>query len=98
MTLGADTLAAQFHNVRVDVTASSTEKITCDMMIKSVMADLSPAETGGSGLAGVSGVDSLVSDLDNLENSVIRLLEILDTNAEYVEGVLAGKKTGRCCG
>ena len=92
LTLGADTLAAQFHNVRVDVTASSTEKIACDMMIKSVMADLSPAETGGSGLAGVSGVDSLVSDLDNLENSVIRLLEILDTNAEYVEEVLAGKK------
>ena len=33
----------------------------------------------------------MVSDLDSLEKSVIRLLEILDTNSDYVQGVLAGK-------
>ena len=33
----------------------------------------------------------MVGDLDSLEKSVIRLLEILDTNSDYVQGVLAGK-------
>mgnify|MGYP003949586737 CR=1 FL=1 len=104
LALGGDPLAAQFHAVRVDVTASSTEKIACDMMIKAAVAEASAAAAGGvaaaaAGVGGASvagggvggGVDSLAGDLDSLETSVVRLLEILDTNSDYVQGVLAGK-------
>ncbi len=97
LELGGEVLASQFHKIRVDITATSTEKIACDMMIKSavkgggVAAPLGAAgSNGGAGGSGGVAGDKL-DDLDNLENSIIRLLEILDTNSAYVESVLAGR-------
>ena len=52
-------------------------------------AGVGGANVAGGGVGG--GVDSLAGDLDSLETSVVRLLEILDTNSDYVQGVLAGK-------
>ena len=88
LALGSDPLAAKFNAIRVNMTASSTEKIACDIMIKSAMLNVA----GGEDTLNTSGdVDSLVSNLDNLENSVVRLLEILDTTSDYVQAVLSGK-------
>jgi len=85
LALGNETLASQFQAVPVAVTATATEKVACDVMIKSVVRGGS-----GSGESKESGSNQL-DDLDSLESSIVRLLEILDTNCDYVDSVLAGK-------
>ena len=79
--MGDETLASQFQTVPVTVTATSTEKVACDVMIKSVVQNNETKE----------GNSNQLDDLDSLESSIVRLLEILDTNCDYVDSVLAGR-------
>jgi len=81
LALGDETLASQFQTVPVTVTATSTEKVACDVMIKSVVQNNETKE----------GNSNQLDDLDSLESSIVRLLEILDTNCDYVDSVLAGR-------
>jgi translation initiation factor 3 subunit F len=87
LALGAETLASQFQAVPVAVTATSTEKVACDVMIKSVVRGSGEESKEG----GSSKSSNQLDDLDSLESSIVRLLEILDTNCDYVDSVLAGK-------
>ena len=78
LALGDETLASEFQAIPVTVTATATEKVACDVMIKSVVN-------------GESKDTNKLDDLDSLESSIVRLLDILETNCEYVESVLAGR-------
>jgi len=101
LELGDDTLASEFQSIPVTITASATEKVACDVMIKSVVKGSEGRSTSSSSSGSGSGssssetkesvIGSKLEDLDSLEASIIRLLEILETNCEYVESVLAGR-------
>jgi translation initiation factor 3 subunit F len=81
LALGEETLASQFKAVPVTMTATATEKTACDVMVKSVVRGDETKE----------GSSNKLDDLDSLESSITRLLEMLDTNCDYVESVLAGR-------
>lgn len=87
LALGDSTLASEFQAIPVAITATATEKVACDVMIKAVTSSSSSSSAETKEGAGSTNLD----DLDSLESSIVRLLEILETNCEYVDSVLAGK-------
>ena len=74
LQLGGEALSAQFRQIHTDIVTTEHEKVGIDAMMKGIRNDR----------------PHFINDLDSIEVSIRRLLEMLNTTADYVSGVVNG--------
>lgn len=93
VTLNGEPLANMFHEVKLLLKSSESERIVMDEMIKAMGNASSPSATTQSTLAqdGKEGEEKIAENINPLQVSLEKLLEMLDTASEYVGNVVSGK-------
>ncbi len=82
----------QFARLRVQVVASTEERVALDTMARS--ARLTDPPSGSAHVPPTGEARDVAPDLAGLESSLVRLRKLLDTVSAYVDDVVAGKREG----
>jgi len=83
----------QFARLKVQIIASTEERVALDTMVRSGRLNSTVASIGGHGPVPVTGeAKDVAPELDSLVSSLQRLLKLLDTVNNYVDDVVAGKR------
>jgi hypothetical protein len=85
----------QFARLRVQVVASTEERVALDAMVRS--SRLTAPPTSGSHASAVPATGEardIAADLEGLETSLRRLRKLLDSVGSYVDDVVAGRREG----
>eukprot|EP00557_Chaetoceros_sp_GSL56_P013510 CAMPEP_0176482876 /NCGR_PEP_ID=MMETSP0200_2-20121128/3616_1 /TAXON_ID=947934 /ORGANISM="Chaetoceros sp., Strain GSL56" /LENGTH=317 /DNA_ID=CAMNT_0017879235 /DNA_START=92 /DNA_END=1041 /DNA_ORIENTATION=- len=92
VTLNGEPLASMFHEVRLLLKSSESERIVMDEMIKAMGSNAtSSTAVTATHHEGKDSEEKVAENINPLQVSLEKLLEMLDTASEYVGNVVSGK-------